>query len=69
MLKVKYCCGCLATVLIFSISLGAEARLASNGVSLKGNDLNASQITPAATADSIRLEGGQLVIQTTPIAQ
>lgn len=69
MLKGKYLYACLAAGVLLSVPLLAEARLASNGVSLNGTDLNTNQITPAATQASVRVEGGQLVIQTSPIAR
>jgi hypothetical protein len=68
-MKGKYLYGCLAAGLILSVPLIAEAKLAVNGQSLNGVSLNTSQITPAATNGTVRVEGGQLVIQTTPIAR
>ena len=67
-MKGKYLYGFLAAGLILGVPLIAKARIAVNGVSLNGTDLNTNQITPAATNSTIRVEGGQLVIQATQIA-
>jgi hypothetical protein len=74
MLKGKYLYGCLAAGFILCIPLIAEAKLATNGLrtnGLRANgiDLNTSQITLAATNGTVRVEGGQLVIQTAPVAR
>ncbi len=68
-MKSKYLYGFLAAGLILGVPLIAKARIAVNGVALNGTDLNTNQITPAATNTTIRVEGGQLVIQATQIAQ
>lgn len=63
-MKGKYLYGFLAAGLILSVPLMVEARIALNGISLNGIALNTNQITPAATNNStVRVEGGQLVIQ------
>ncbi|MBD1919511.1 hypothetical protein H6F77_00010 [Microcoleus sp. FACHB-831] len=67
-MKGKYLYGFLAAGLILGVPLIAKARIALNGVSVNGTDLNTNQITPAATNSTIRVEGGQLVIQATQIA-
>ena len=68
-MKGKYLYGFLAAGLILSVPLIVEARISLNGVSLNGTDLNTNQITPAATNSTVRVEGGQLVIQAAQIAQ
>lgn len=73
-MKGKYLYSFLAAGLILSVPLIVEARIAVNGifvngVSLNGIDLNTNQITPAATNSTVRVEGGQLVIQAAQIAQ
>jgi hypothetical protein len=68
-MKGKYLYSFLAAGLILSVPLIVEARIALNGVSLNGTDLNTNQITPAATNSTVRVEGGQLVIQAAQIAQ
>jgi hypothetical protein len=68
-MKGKYLYSFLAAGLILSVPLIVEARIAVNGVALNGMDLNTNQITPAATNSTVRVEGGQLVIQAAQIAQ
>ncbi|HEY9824489.1 MAG TPA: hypothetical protein V6D19_03515 [Stenomitos sp.] len=73
-MKGKCLYGFFAASVLLVLPLIAEARLAANGenlngVSLNGIDLNTSQTTPTATNSMIRVEGGQLVIQSAPIAQ
>ena len=67
-MKGKYLYGFLAAGLILGFPLIAKARISLNGVGLNGTDLNTNQITPAATNSTIRVEGGQLVIQSAQIA-
>lgn len=40
-----------------------------NGTSFQGTALNANQITPSAIQGSVRVEGGQLAIQTRPVSK
>ena len=68
-MKSKYLYGFLAAGLILSVPLIAEARIAVNGREPNGTDLNTNQITPAATNSTVRVEGGQLVIEAAQIAQ
>ena len=67
-MKGKYLYSYLAAGLILSVPLIAEARIAVNGREPNGTDLNTNYITPAATNTTIRVEGGQLVIQSAQIA-
>jgi hypothetical protein len=68
-MKGKYLYSFLAAGLILSVPLIVEARIALNGVALNGMDLNTNQITPAATDSTVRVEGGQLVIQAAQTAK
>ena len=69
MLKGKCLYGCLVAVSILSVPLMADAKIVSNGVSLNGTVLNTNQMSHAATNGTVRVEGGQLVMQTTSIAR
>jgi hypothetical protein len=68
-MKGKYLYSFLVAGLLLNVPLIAEAKLAANGMSMQGPGLITSKITPVATQGIVRVEGGQLVIQTAPIAQ
>lgn len=68
MLKSKYFYACLAAGLVLGIPFTAVARLSSNGTSMNGTALNPSQITPV-NEGVLRVEGGQLVIQTSSVTK
>jgi hypothetical protein len=61
--------GSLAISLLLVIPLKGESRLGANGVSLNGTNLNANSIAPTASEGVLRVEGGQLVIETSPMAR